>query len=304
VYQATPREWGNPLPVAIGAITAAAVWVAADTPGPVPKPVAALAPVLSGMLTGAMGTYAPPPPDSNLLNIPSAVAFFAIGAIPVALAVRIAAWVADRRPPSWPVVYAVGVGAVAMGFAAWMRGHVGGFLNVHLPAFYVLSLGFGWTCLWAARRWPGPVAGSVAGVVLAAQLGWAAARFGRSDLVPTLEDYALGAKVVSAIEKVDGPVLSPFAAWLPVYAGKPPSLHYQGVWDLDLSTGPYHDQVDVVRDAVRDHKWAAIVAGNQRFPYKILDFYQPSQTLVEGRSRGLMPKSGFMARPEKLLLPK
>jgi hypothetical protein len=304
MYVATPREWGTPLPVAFGAIAAAALWYGTERSGPIPRPVAAFAPVVVGMWVGAVLTYIPPPPESGQYNVPSAFAFFAIGAVPVALGMRAAGWVADRRAPSRQLVFYLALGLTAGVFAAWMRAHAGGFLNVHVPMFYVVALGFGLVCTWAMQRWPTDAMKTAVGAVMTAQLVWSIALFGRPKLVPTRQDYAAGEQMVAAVKAIDGEVLSPFAAWLPVYAGKPPSLHYQGLWDLELSEGPIRQEIRVVQQAVRQKRWDAVLAGNQKFPYALSESYQVDKTVLDPKGRGLMPKTGYKARPERILVPK
>ncbi|MEQ1566463.1 MAG: glycosyltransferase family 87 protein [Myxococcota bacterium] len=303
IVLASPREWGTPLPVAIAAITGAVLWSVAERPGPVPRAVATFAPVLAGTLASAIGTYVRPPPDSGQLNMPSSVAFFAAVAIPVAVGIRAVGWAAERRLPSWSVGWWLVVGAVASGFAAYMRAHAGGFLNVHIPMYYVVALAFGAACVWAARRWPHENGAAAIGAVITLQLAWSIARFDRARLVPTARDYQAGEKVVAAMAQVEGDVLSPLAAWLPVYAGKPPSLHHQGLWDLELSRGPLKETTEVVREGLRARRWGAVVLGNQKFPYPVAGSYREQEQILEPKSKGLMPKTGYRARPERLLVP-
>jgi hypothetical protein len=109
---------------------------------------------------------------------------------------------------------------------------------------------------------------------------------------------------VEAIGGADGPVLSPFAAWIPVYAGQAPSVHFEALWDLDYPGGPFRADLDAIREAVRERRWALVLLGNRDFPYALHDHYEPSDTLIEDKDRSLMPKTGWRARPTRVLVPK
>lgn len=303
IYVDSPREWGTAEPVALAAICAGGLWYTIERRGPLPRALVAFAPVLAGMLAGALGTYVRPPPESGTLGVPSAVAFFALGAAPVAAGLFLTACALEGRRPSAALGWWALFGFLAVGMCAWMRAHAGGFLNVHLPMFWAVALAFGAVCTWAAQRWPSAGMRTAVGVVMTLQLVWALARFDRARLVPTPADRAAGDRIVERLRGIDGEVLSPFAAWLPVYAGKSPSLHAQGLWDLELSP-EMRSLTQPVRAAVRRTEWGAVLAGNQRFPYGILDTYEVADQLVDAKAPFLMPRTGYRARPERLLLPK
>ncbi|MEQ1502670.1 MAG: hypothetical protein ABMB14_10590, partial [Myxococcota bacterium] len=311
VWPGMPRELGTPLPIATAAITGACLWLGIERQSTFSRPVTTFAPVCLGMTVAMLGTYVPPPRGSELFNAPSSVAFFALGAIPASLALYVFGWAwdhlterTDEPLTSWRGVYAGGVAVTAGLTAAVMRAHNGGFLNVLIPWFWVWCVAFGIVVSWLQRGWP-----RATGVRLtvtaatAAQLGWSIGLLRPERLEPTAEDRALGEQFVAAAKEVDGEVLSPFAAWLPVYAGKPPSLHYMGLWDLEYEDGPYRAETQVIADAIAAHRWALVFAGNQRFGYGLQDEYEVRETLVEGRDRSLMPKTGWAARPNRILVP-
>ena len=301
----TPREVGTPLPFAAGAVGLWAVLAAMRRQSRVPMAVAAIVSVWAGMLVAWPGTYRPPGPQATVYNAPSSVAFWAFGAVPVAMIVW--AWGARGRGIGPRTVSGVGAGAVAVLTAAAMRGHEGGFVNVHMPLLWCLAAGLGAVgARWMARtqgRAREAAATVMAGVV-SAQLLWSLALLEPATLRPTPADYAAGQRVVDAVAAVDGPVLSPFAAWIPVYAGREPSLHYMGVWDLDYPGAPYREDLQRYREALKRHHWAAIVGSNQRFLDGLTQDYRPAGELVPPKSGALMPKTGWNARPWRMLKPK
>lgn len=310
IWPGTPRELGTPLPIATGVVAMAFLWLGMTRQRTFPLPATTFGPVGAGMVVAAFGTYLVPPPDSGLYNFPSSVAFWAMGAVPVSLGLyAVGSWL-DRREGlesgpvvNWRWVFGIGITLTALAMSGVMRAHNGGFLNVHIPTFWVMCVGFGLVVDRALAEIPTRPIRLLAAGVLTAQSLWAMAMLDGERLKPTDADRELGERFVAEIAAVEGPVLSPFAAWLPVYAGKPPSLHYMGVWDLDYPGGPFRPEVQVIRDAVRDHHWALILGGSQKFPYGTADAYDTRQTLVETKDHALMPKTGWPARPNRLLTP-
>jgi hypothetical protein len=287
-----PRELGNALPIPVAVLVAAWWKRAADQP--LPPALSTYAPALAGMLAGWAGTYLKPPADSGLYNVPASVAFFAVGALPV---VGLAWSVGGRRRGELALPLLVGGATLAITGA--MRAHNGGYVNVLAPLFLVVVGGAGVILGDLARAGRD---GLVAVLVLA-QLGWVSGTFERRRILPTPRDREAGHRLVEACREVDGPVLSPFAAWLPTYAGKPPSLHHMSVWDLDYPGNPLRPELSVIEDAVRAHHWDLVLAGNQKFGFGLPDAYGQEEILVDTKSRALLPKTGWQARPTRALRP-
>ena len=219
----------------------------------------------------------------------------------------------------------LGVAVVAMSvvMAGWMRGHHGGYVNVHIPMFWCVSLGFGWALARSLEKgswwWNAGI-----GLIAVWQLGQPLMRLEPESLIGTEADVAAGAAVVSKLEGVSGPVLSPFAPWLPVKAGHPPSLHLIALWDVDYRHGPYAETREMLRSAMLERHWGAIVDGEKTFEkpseadrrrrsclssggcpggrYGVADAYRVSETFRIGAA--LRGKSGWRARPGALLVPR
>lgn len=286
----TPREWGTALPLGFAAIGLALVLRSAR--GRLPLPLSVVVPVALGTLVAWAGTYDPPGPNSGLSNVAAAAAFFAMGAAPVALAVR----------GSWRTVYVAGVTGTVGALALLMRVHDGGFVNVHLPLFWCVALAAGLLLArWRASASPGARV-ALAGLV-AAELLWSAARIDRGRLVPSEDDLAAGWKFVARARKARGPVLSPFASWIPVYAGQPPSVHAMAVWDVDREGGPFRDDLARIESALREHRWRVVLGGNQRFLGDLTTWYVPVEEIVPADSPLFMPRTGWEGKPWRVLVP-
>lgn len=292
-----PRELGAPLPVAAAAC---GLWLVLSAPRRVPPALAVGVPVLAGI---ALATWAGMRPAADVHTgvgtLPAAVGVWAVGAGAVAAAVR----VAGRGVRSWRWVYGVGVAAVAVGVTAMMRAHNGGFLNVLMPLHWVCALGLGLAAA-RARAHDRLLLRRAGTAALAAQLAWSAVVLDADKLLPGPGDRAAGDRIVAELEAQPGPVLSPFAAWLPVYAGHPPSLHYMALWDLDTAEGPLADGVSAVDAAVREQHWPAVLLGSRAFGHDLQTHYARGEDLLSGEDEALWPRSGWKARPVALATPR
>ncbi|MEZ4234918.1 MAG: hypothetical protein R3F59_01885 [Myxococcota bacterium] len=291
------QEVGNALPVVMLLAAGAGLWLALTSRRTVGVPVATFLPVFVGMACGAVGTYVPPK-EPGLANIPAGLAFFAAGAGTVGLAL----WALRGARPGWRPVSALALGAVALASAAAMRAHDGGYVTVLIPLYWCLAVGFGGLLAWIGG-WPGERMRALMVLAATCQLSWQLLRFDRAALVPTAADVALGDRLVAAARSAEGEVLSPFAAWIPVYAGKPPSVHDMGLWDLEAPGGPFEADRQRIRDAVAAHRWGMVLGGNRPFPYGLNEHYRVLEKVVDGGDPALMPKTGLQARPIRILVP-
>jgi len=190
----------------------------------------------------------------------------------------------------------IGCGAVACFSSAMMRGHYGGFINVQIPAF------------WAFSWWVAHGLAQVSGGWKTAGLGLVAANLVMSltllkpeTLKPTDAEIAQGDRIVEALRKVDGPVLSPMAAWLPVQAGHPPSIHLIAVWDIDHhKKTPFPKLGKQFRKAVAERKWGAVLDGKKTMKYGVDEAYPQEKRL---RAPDFKTRNGWRVAPVVLRTP-
>lgn len=192
-------------------------------------------------------------------------------------------------------------GLVALGLSAFMRGHTGGFINVLMPAHWTLAL---WATLAtgaAIRRWEHPLVRGALGAVLALQIG-----LGRWDpriYTPTTQDREAGDALVEQIRGLDGEVLSPYAPWLPVLAGKTPYWHLIALWDIDYEHGPYYKASKSIDAAIARKRWGAvIVSEDDDFKHGLKLTYKRSKR-IPYKGRAFYPKTGWKKRPSWIYLP-
>jgi len=291
-FPGTPLELGSALPFAAAAAVLWSVGRQAQR-SRLPVPLTTGLPIVVGMLVAWYATRFPVPPGVQASPETGGPGVWAVatGAVVCVMAVL-------ERPRRLPAEawMAGAVVLTSVGLAAVMRAHNGGFLNVHIHMFWAVSLLFGM----ALARMPRPVAA----MLVSAQLVWAAVGTRGRDLRPSEADRLAGDRMVELLRDHDGPVLAPFSAWLPTYAGHPPSLHYMGVWDLDYKAGPLRRELDVVRKAVRDGYWPVALDADQEFPYGLRKHYRKEGNRLVPDGPSLRPKTGWSARPEQLRVPK
>lgn len=294
-FPGTPWELGQALPALLLGGAAALVLRVRGFAGRVVVGSGGVAAALLAHERGAAFPFGLPPVE----GVPASGA--------VASAVGVAALAVGALGGPWRKVGPAGralwsLTALAIGGAALMRAHHGGFVNVHMPMFAVVTIASTVAVVSVARRWAGAQADVWISALFAAQLGWAHARFD-DDLVPTEADARVGAQVVARIAAVDGPVLSPYAPWLPVYAGKEPSWHLISLWDLaHHPRTPLPGVGDQVEAAMRDHQWAAVLDAPRSLQFGVRASY-PRAERLPGSAQVLLPKTGWKTRPTLLLRP-
>lgn len=303
-FPGTPWEVGLALPFAWMGVLAAAprgrVWGWALGLGAVGGLLGMAKPTSSWPIGLAVQ---PGLPDPGQLGSFVGVGAWVAGAI-LAVAVAVRAFVA-RDEAAVERAALVSLGVVFVGVGTLMRAHHGGYLNVHAPMFWGLSAALGAAVV--ATRQAGMPAWAGAGV-LTAQLGWSLAATNVKAEVPTDADRAAGDAIVARLREAEGPVLSPFAAYLPVLAGHAPSWHLIALWDVDGQLhprSPFPDARADVQRGLATHAWPVIVdaEGRDALGYDVGRWYEVGERLSV--SKGVfVPRTGWRASPRRLLVPR
>ncbi|MFT4626682.1 MAG: hypothetical protein ACI8PZ_005360 [Myxococcota bacterium] len=295
VWPLTPSELGFALPVLLPAVAIAALLVPGRRLPPmvmVALPVAAAA-VATGLAL-SWGATAP----TALIGHASLSA--ALGAVLVqGVDLRI-----TRTRPSGEWVFAVGLGVTALASAMLMRGHQGGYVNVHMPAHWIACLGAGLALAhWRAHDSRVAVPWVVAGL-LAAQLGMQRAEVVAADLVPSSADQIAGDALVADLARQRGPVLSPYAVWLPVSAGHDPAMHQIGLMDIDHPGGPYHADVARIEATILAGSFGTVLDANRPIGHRVDDAYRVERVVLPRDDPAMQPRSGWGVKPFRLLVPR
>lgn len=169
--------------------------------------------------------------------------------------------------------YWLGISLAGLFVTTMMRAHVGGFVNVLIPGFWIVAV------------WPAVMAGSLrlpfarwAGTAVALVQLWKepveVERY-----VPTEKDRKAVEELVELIRDLDGPVLLPHAPWYAVLAGKEPTFALICLWDADRRYGPMRHAVDVVSDAMAERHWAYAIVPDDKLGYGFKSHYQRDRTV-------------------------
>ncbi len=194
------------------------------------------------------------------------------------------------RGTTWPLF--VGVGVVAVALAAWMRGHVGGFVNVYLPAFAMLALASGWASATVRGSFPT----GLIGVALSAQFSFSPWSLPSERLVPSADQRAEGDRIVEALRTRPGPVWSPVAPWMAVQAGHEPGPHLIALWDVaNHPDGPWPNTRRRFEEAAASGYWATVLQGRQSVDFGLRAHYHRTERLEVQRS--FRPRTGWRNAP-------
>ena len=294
VWPLTPSELGFALPVLLPVIAVAAALVPTRR---VPVHVAVLVPAVAAAadLGLALAFRATAP-----------TALIGHFALTLALGAAIVHGVdraLDRSRPDPGWVFAVGLGVAALGSAMLMRGHQGGFVNVHMPAHWLACLGAGVVLGQWRRADPRVGVAVVASAVLALQLLVHRGEVASGGLVPTEADRVAGEAIVKDLEVMPGPILSPYAVWMPVQAGHPPSLHAIGLMDITHDDGPYAADVARIDAAIAGKAWGTVLDGTRSVGHGVDRAYRKEREVLPDGDL-LRPRSGWDVRPKVLKRPR
>ena len=290
----TPWELGRALPlVALGVAAVGVAWVGRGL-GSRARWGIGLGVGLGAVGLGAASLLLPDVAGVRT-ELPERVAGMA--AVVGLLAVPVLAGLRGERGPrsAWLGIL---LGATGLGLAIWMRGHVGGFVNVHLPAFALLAVGSGLGAAWLGRHRLGAW---LASGVLAAQLLLSWWQLPLAELVPSQGDVQAGDRVVDELRRREGPVWSPIAPWMAVQAGHEPGPHLIAVWDVSHRAGPFPGARGRFRDAVREGHWPTIVQGRRPVRYGIDAHYRQDHRFPDLRAG--VPRTGWRNRPGSVWVP-
>jgi hypothetical protein len=235
------------------------------------------------------GLFAPPEAFAFVLAVPLLLVLFAVAARRARFTEGSAFWAAQ-----------IATGIV---LAAVMRAHHGGYVNVLMPAMWLVSLCGALGAGAIVSAWQGSTVVRLAtGLALLFQCA-----IGRWDLIkyaPTEEDVSGGFELVARLREIDGDVFSPQHPYYPVLAGKKPSFALISLWDIDHARGPLTNFEKRVEKALAAKRWAAVLTSDKALGYGLEKSYVRDPTFRPPKGRAMKPKSGWPARPSQLWIPK
>lgn len=262
------------------------------------------------VLAAVLGAWAPGLTDAVGPNLPEEwwirnLGFGALGLIAGCL-VAVSIDTAARREPADRWIVGTTLAAVAVVIASLMRAHLGGFVNVLMPLHWTCCFALAVLAGRARNQWPGLVGIGATATVATVSVLWQIDRVDLDRLVPTPEDQAAGEASLARIAEVcgDGPIYSPFAAWIPVQLGQQPSAHLIGVWDINHERSPFLHSMDTFREVTAERYWTCVLeGGKEALGHGVHEHYQRTEPLP-ARGPVWMPRTGWRARPNSIYRPK
>lgn len=297
------RELGHAMPATC---TILAIWFMTLGPRVVPRaPVPLLVVVPTVGAIGAIWGLGSLPAVPGLMPFNVAecsTAYGLVGVLMAALPVTLGAMALTRHlNGAW--IYGVGVVTMSMAAAFVMRGHHGGFINVFIPMHFVLACATVLAVADALESLPSGRSAPLAALIAMAQPVQAWSGFALDRLVPTAQDKAAGDELVAYLKTIDGPILSPYATWLPVQAGHDPHFHLISLWDIDHKGGPFLSSGRLINQSIAKGRWAAIVDADRGMGHGVKYAYHVDRRFDFGGPGVFMAKTGWRQRPSVVWLP-
>lgn len=218
--------------------------------------------------------------------------------------VATAADLRDRRRFAFHAL--VGAGMIGMAYAS--RVHLGGYANVLMPAYAWIAVLAGLALAWAdaegRRRWrAAPLLFQAACALQLALLV-----YDPRAQVPDARDVAAGRRLVAELAAAEGEVLVPSRNYLPVFAGKRPSLHNTAMFgifgDARLAEGRALEE-EFLR-SLRERRYALIVSSGPEPYQKLLDRHYRLRAGVfgPGDRDAFWTLTGLRTRPHLFYVPR
>lgn len=195
--------------------------------------------------------------------------------------------------------------------ASWSgRLHDGGWRNVIMPAFAVLSALFALALHRARVLCAAMAEASLRARVGAFVLACAAGQFAMNlydprPMLPKDGDEAEGRSVVALLASAPGDVFAPTDSYLAPMAGKAPHLHQMAVDDL-IRAAPCATTENLkheIKDALSHHRWAMVVTDNDWFAADVVANYARGKRVVPDNG-SFTPVAGVPYRPGFAFTPK
>jgi len=196
--------------------------------------------------------------------------------------------------------YWAGVAMVIVPLVALMRAHHGGFVNVSIPGYWLVSVLSCAVVGAAAKRHTALLA--ALSVLVAFQL-YDARWDAPERYLPTEADAAAGEELLELIASYEGEVLMPHFPWYPKMAGKQPSFPLIAYWDIDHKTGPYKSLGRSLDKALKEHRWDAVITPTKPVKHGLQKHYKKAgRTGIKGTE--MRTRVGWRVQPTILWEPR
>lgn len=196
-----------------------------------------------------------------------------------------------------------------MGGSLIGRAHAGGYLNVLIPAYAVISIVFALVAHGALYRLQALSKNPRRYLSICLHLGCLAQfyllRYDPFTQVPTAEDQVAGRQMLENIADIEGDVIFPFHGYYSTMIGKSAWVHQMAIIDVvDAGEKEQYDKLrNELRRAVVERKFGAIVIDGSWHDDIIHEYYVKDRKIFDSDSV-FFPVTGCRTRPAIVLVPK
>ena len=190
----------------------------------------------------------------------------------------------------------------------------GGYNNVLLPAYAILSIGFGlgvYSLLeWAARLSPSRQQMASLYLFLLCLIQFFTLRYAPWEQIPTQADLESGHRAVQAIAQLDGDVFIPYHGNLSVMAGKSPHASAMALFDVvgwDRRSDAARSLADEIRQALAERRFGALIVNEpqrwfaEAWSPEVSTYYSEAGRLFDDPTV-FWPVTGMRTRPQEIYL--
>jgi 4-amino-4-deoxy-L-arabinose transferase-like glycosyltransferase len=199
-----------------------------------------------------------------------------------------------------------------MGFliGSWMsRLHVGGWLNVLMPAYAAVSIVFG-VGIGALGQNPDKDASFMRKNIpfllyILCLLQYSILSYNPILQIPTQEDRKSGEYLIQTMKNIHGEIFVPYHSYLAEMAGKKSYMHVHSLFDIsrgDRSNIGEEFQDELI-SAIRNQKFKAVFLDAPRITTRFEEYYT-MEGILFNNSHVFFPVTGMKTRPEFLFVPK
>lgn len=194
-------------------------------------------------------------------------------------------------------------------FGSWMsRLHVGGWLNVLMPAYAAISIvfGIGINALSRNSEEKGSLLRTNIPLVLyiACLLQYSLLSYNPIMQIPTKEDRKAGEYLIQTMKNIDGEIFVPYHSYLAEMAGKRSYMHVHSLFDISRgdSTNIAEEFQNELIAAIQSRKFKAVFLDAPRITTSFDEYYKMKK-IIFNNGKVFFPVTGMKTRPEFIFVP-
>ena len=237
--------------------------------------------------------------------------------LPVAFSMAVFYLFSQLKSPNKNKTFFYFFAGAGMFVASWYsRYRGGGFYNVLLPAYAIISIlfGLGVNDLLKGNSFIYIRNDKLKEIILYAlciiQFSMNSLLYNPFKQVPSRKDLEAGWQFIDKMSQVKGDIFSPYHGYLPVLAGKKSYANMMGMRDVLTTKDEKHAHikkmlVDEIKQAMREKKFGAVIVDSFEpwYPFDMRNYYVKKEKIFNDENV-FYPVTGMPTRPEFIYVPK